>query len=190
MNNQKDINKKPTAEPLDFDATLQIIHDTVVQKNSDLKVFIPALLAVVISVFSYLFVQSFTKETLIYVCIIFAYIVVAFLSLLRAYFPCSSYRQPSEKHFMNHMTLPLFPWLLDSYINLTDNVFVKKFENYIGRECTVIEQLKLRSIKQQINEVNHKFKCIKLAYNIVFWGGIVLVVLMIFGIILIMNGLL
>lgn len=190
MNNQKDIEKKQTVEPLDFDVTLQIIESSVEQKNSDMKVFIPALLAVVISIISYLFLQNYSDSSLIYACLVFAYVIIAFLALLFAYFPQITYKEPSIKSLMNHMVIPFIPWRLDSYIRLSDDVFVEKFEYFIERKCTPTERMKLYSLKQQINELRHKHSCIKIAYGIIFWGGVGLGVLMILGAIFIQNGLL
>lgn len=179
--NRKEVGKKPAVEPLDFDATLQIIQDVVTKKNSDLKVFIPALLAVVISVISYLYVQSYPSNTLIGVCYVFVFLLLAFISLLIAYFPKATYTIKASKETKKKKTTIFEPWQINSYIGLTDEEFVASFEQYVRHKCSEIKRMRLLSVKQEINEINHKYACLKVAFTIILVGTGLMIFFLLLG---------
>ncbi len=181
MNNQKNLEKEAMVEPLDFDATLQIIQDIVAKKNTDLKVFIPALLAVVISVISYLFVQSYPSNTLMGVCYVSVFLLLAFICLLIAYFPKATYSIKPLKETKKKKA-PIFePWQINSYMELTDEAFVTAFEEYVRHKCSEIEHMRLLSVKQEINEINHKYASLRIAFSIILTGAVLLIALLLLG---------
>lgn len=163
---------KPKSKEL-INETIQLMEKVVDERLSNLKAFIPILLAVITSVIAFLMVYEVDKSTsegkmIFYVASI---LLLSFAVLIGVLFGKSTYKATilKAKKAFN-------PALLHTYCYLSDEAFIKCLEKYAGRKLSEIEILKTSCLKQKINEYTRKNATVDTVYVLVVVGAITMAV--------------
>lgn len=159
---------------------------SVEKKLSEIRSIVPVILTVVTALIAFFFTQKIptaSREYFGMIAIICGYLVLAFLSLIIAFYPKIVYK---KKYIFNKkidktisakaakiagIEKQFLPWDISSYIKMDDEDFLLALEKYLDRKLTDEEKIRVNFLKQKINELRLKRYFLNIAYGIIFLGA-------------------
>lgn len=174
--------------------------EIVEKKLENLKAIFPIMLTIVTSLLVYLFTSNFMQYTVWTGYIIIAYLLLAFCSILMAWYPRSFYPE-HESFFGNSSKTRVWikkqlkemklikdfsPWNIKSYLKLTNQEFLCELEKFCEIKFTKSELLQANILKQKINELYYRKRLLSLCCSIIIGGALILAI--IFAVLFIMES--
>lgn len=167
--------------------------EIVEKKLDNMKAVFPIMLTIVTSLLVYLFTTNFIKYTLWMGYIIIAYLLLAFCSILMAWYPQNFYQEHESvlgnstkvsiwmKKQLKEMKLiqEFSPWNVKSYLKLTNAEFLYELEKFCGVNFNKTEELDANILKQKINELYYKKRLLSVCCAIIIGGALILTILFI-----------
>lgn len=142
------------------------------EKLSNLKTFIPVLFTVVTSVVAFLFVSEVgDTKTLNGYLVVCGILLIAFIVLIISFFGRAYYKAKEKQS-----DIEFCPHNMNSYIDLSDCIFIEKLNSYAGRELNNTEKVRAIFIKQKINEYATRKKLVNIALGIVEVGAAIVAI--------------
>lgn len=160
---------------------------SVEKKLSEIKSIAPVILTIVTALIAYFFTRKIPTDDKGYftlVVLICVYLMLAFVSLILAFYPKFFYKkqyvvnknfdQSISKKVAKHAKKQKFflPWDISSYIKMEDEDFLPALEKYCGRELTDEEKIRASFLKQKVNELQCKRRLLNIAYGIILFGAV------------------
>ncbi len=160
---------------------------SVEKKLSEIKSIVPVILTVVTALIAFFFTQKIpiaNREYFGMIAIICGYLVLAFVSLIFAFYPKIVYK---KKYIFNKkidktisakaakivgIKKQFLPWDISSYIKMDDEDFLLALGKYLDRELTDEEKIRANFLKQKINELQLKRQLLNVAYGIIVVGAL------------------
>ena len=118
------------------------------------------------------------------IAIICGYLLLAFVSLIFAFYPKIVYK---KKYIFNKkidktigekaakiagLEKQFLPWDISSYIKMDDEDFLLALEKYLDRDLTDEEKIRANFLKQKVNELQLKRQLLNVAYGIIVVGAL------------------
>lgn len=160
---------------------------SVEKKLSEIKSIVPVILTVVTALIAFFFTQKIptgNAEYFAMIAIICGYLVLAFVSLIFAFYPKIVYK---KKYIFNKkidktisakaakivgIKKQFLPWDISSYIKMDDEDFLLALEKYLDRDLTDEEKIRANFLKQKVNELQLKRQLLNVAYGIIVVGAL------------------
>lgn len=157
---------------------------SVEKKLSEIKSIAPVILTIVTALIAFFFTQKIPAGNNGYftmIILIIIYLVLAFVSLILAFYPKVFYKQ---QYIVNKKVDSIIgakvtgkqkkflPWDISSYIKMEDEDFLPALEKYCGRELTDEEKIRASFLKQKVNELQCKRRLLNIAYGIILFGAV------------------
>ena len=167
------------------------ITEMIEKKLDNIKTVFPIMLTIVTSLLVFLFTTNFIQSVLWLGYMIIAYLLIAFCSILLAWYPRDFYREHQsiwkifgkayewgKKRLKDIELTPKFsPLNVKSYIKLTDEEFLCELERFCNTKLNAEEILKANMLKQKINELYFKKQFLFVCCTIIIGGALVLAIL-------------
>ena len=158
-------------------AVLNSMTKLIEEKIDACKTGLPLVLTIVTALIAFLFVESYPSKPLLWFAIIaMVFLLVAFIALLLASFPKAKYKEDGKEDKKNQ-SMFFNPTNMLSYLNLSDEEFCKQLQQYLDCDFTETEKLQADALKEKINEYRTKKNLLKLAYDVLIVGAILLIVI-------------
>ncbi len=165
--------------------------EIVEKKLDNMKAVFPIILTIVTSLLVYLFTTNFPQDALWMGYIIIAYLLLAFCSILMAWYPRNCYQEHKSfldnssktktwiKKQLKEMKLiqEFSPWNVKSYLKLTNEEFICEMEKFCQVKFRKLEELEANILKQKINELYYKKQLLFASCAIIIGGALILAIL-------------
>lgn len=165
--------------------------EIVEKKLENMKAVFPIMLTIVTSLLVYLFTTNFPQDALWMGYIIIAYLLIAFCSILMAWYPRNFYQEYQsvlgnssklriwmKKRFKEmKLTQEFSPWNVKSYFKLTNKEFLFELQKFCRVEFNELEMLDANILKQKINELYYKKRFLSVCCSIIIGGALILAIL-------------
>ena len=159
-------------------AVLNSMTKLVEEKINACKTGLPLVLTIVTPLIAFLFAESYPSKSMLWVAIIaLVFLLVAFIALLLASFPKTTYKEKGKSFLGKAKTIPFNPINVKSFQNLSNEQFLKDLQQYLDCDFTETEKLQADALKEKINEYRTKKNLLKLAYGVLIVGAILLIVI-------------
>ena len=106
-------------------------------------------------------------------------LLIAFVSILLVLIPREEYKDEPKKK--NKKVFTFNPLSIKTYVNLSEKEFISNLQKYLDANFSKTELIQVKLLKQKINEYRYKLNVIKIAYKILIWGAISLLVVFYIG---------
>ena len=182
--NKQEIKSTAPKDEKTFSEILTQMEQLIQGKLDSLKSAVPILFTIVTSVLAFFFLENFelTEENSSIVFIVIGLGLVLLLMIAIANFSLPKYK---ESIISLKMDEDFEPWNIDTYIWTGDGEFLIGMSTYCGRELTTLEAMRIRILKEKINEFRRKNILLVLTQGVMMLG--ILMLLLAVGILLFKN---
>lgn len=166
--------------------------EIVEKKLENSKALFPIVFTIITSLLVYFFTTDFLEYTLWTRYMIIVYLLLAFCSILIAWYPKNFYQEYDsilgndsklrswfKKCLKKSKLIQEFsPWNIKSYLKLTNQEFLYELEQFCEVKFTKLELLQANILKQKINELYHKKRHLALCCGIIIGGAFVIAMML------------